>query len=424
MALTTCGECGGEISDKALVCPHCGNPIHINPNSTNNTATTSALNPRKKGSRSYWRLIMLIEILIITIVLFFLIQPSVANNFIQQITNTISGATKSLPSLIANSPLQNLNTNIIGTNPAKPSQQPINPLAVIINEDGTKTYPFEQVNLWGYTFYASKIDGSGSIDIGSQNKQTIAKLLKTLGYPPSLTANLSIIAADPTLMRASDKFQIPWAGTMMIPLSFQPEGGLYTQIGSGALILLNGNEYDTMVLTHELGHQIGFHMTDQEWTQYYKLRAIPAKTPRILGNWNLSPEEDFAEVYKTVYKSSAAGGYIPAVYESKWSIRTYYGILTPSFLLDEVKQCKELYDKAMESYFSTQTANYRLEHISELMDQQSQLNMAINANPEVQTCRRENNGRSNSPLGGQRYESQVDQATEQFIKNVVARLSK
>ncbi|MDO8667933.1 MAG: hypothetical protein Q7K35_02425 [bacterium] len=367
---------------------------------------------------------LLIEILLITIGLFFLIQPSVANNFIQQITNSISGATKSLPNFIANSPLQNLNTNIIGINPAKPSQQPINPLAVVTNKDGTKTYPFEQVNLWGYTFYTSKIDGRGSIDIGSQNKQTIAKLLKTLGYPPSLTANLAIIAADPTLMRASDKFQIPWAGTMMIPLSFQPEGGLYTQIGNGALILLNGDGYDTMVLTHELGHQVGFHMTDQEWTQYYKLRAIPAKTPRILSNWNLSPEEDFAEVYKTVYKLSAAGGYIPAVYESKWSIRTYYGVLTPSFLIDEVNECKNLYDKARESYLNTQSADYRLNHFSELMDSRSQLNMVLNANPEVQACRRENNGPSNYPLGGQRYESQVDQATEQFIKNVVARLSK
>ena len=27
MALIECPECGREVSDKALACPHCGNPI-------------------------------------------------------------------------------------------------------------------------------------------------------------------------------------------------------------------------------------------------------------------------------------------------------------------------------------------------------------------------------------------------------------
>jgi uncharacterized membrane protein HdeD (DUF308 family) len=28
MALIKCSECGKEISDKALACPNCGNPVH------------------------------------------------------------------------------------------------------------------------------------------------------------------------------------------------------------------------------------------------------------------------------------------------------------------------------------------------------------------------------------------------------------
>lgn len=28
MALISCPECGKEISDKALACPHCGNPMN------------------------------------------------------------------------------------------------------------------------------------------------------------------------------------------------------------------------------------------------------------------------------------------------------------------------------------------------------------------------------------------------------------
>lgn len=30
MALISCVECGGQVSDKATVCPHCGAPVAVN----------------------------------------------------------------------------------------------------------------------------------------------------------------------------------------------------------------------------------------------------------------------------------------------------------------------------------------------------------------------------------------------------------
>lgn len=39
MALFNCSECGREISDKALMCPHCGAPVEVYNNAVNNDYT-------------------------------------------------------------------------------------------------------------------------------------------------------------------------------------------------------------------------------------------------------------------------------------------------------------------------------------------------------------------------------------------------
>ena len=289
------------------------------------------------------------------------------------------------------------------------TQPPADPLAVITNSDGTKTYPFEQVTLWGYAFYTSKIDGSGSVAIGSQNKQTIGRLLLALGYPTSMTDNLAIMAADPTLMRSGDKFQIPWVGTVQFSASIQPEGGLYTQVGNGALILLNGG-YDASVLTHELGHQIGFHMTDQEWAQYYELRGIPAGTPRTLSDWNLSPEEDFAEAYRVTY---GQGG----------PVQTQYGPLMPTSGLGDMETpCYSAYLDAEQAYIQANTASTSYGFSLPSSAVLTQADSAANYDPAVQACRAKNN--TAAPYGGGMvYSHQVGPATQQFINTVVARLS-
>jgi len=54
------------------------------------------------------------------------------------------------------------------------------------------------------------------------------------------------------------------------------------------------------VLTHELGHGIALKLTESEWKEFYKLRGIPSGTPKQTTKWELSPEEDFTEVYAHV----------------------------------------------------------------------------------------------------------------------------
>lgn len=46
MALTTCPECGKEVSDQAVACPACGYPIH-KPSATEKPATQTVVTVRK-----------------------------------------------------------------------------------------------------------------------------------------------------------------------------------------------------------------------------------------------------------------------------------------------------------------------------------------------------------------------------------------
>lgn len=57
----------------------------------------------------------------------------------------------------------------------------------------------------------------------------------------------------------------------------------------------------TDVLTHELGHAVAATLTDKDWKTYYKLRGIKDNTKLIEKNWNISANEDFAEVYKNIF---------------------------------------------------------------------------------------------------------------------------
>lgn len=48
MALIVCTECGKEISDKAEMCPHCGNPINVKPVAEEKANELSVKNKKKK----------------------------------------------------------------------------------------------------------------------------------------------------------------------------------------------------------------------------------------------------------------------------------------------------------------------------------------------------------------------------------------
>jgi hypothetical protein len=423
MALIKCPECNGDVSDKANTCPHCGNPIYkgalpvkeVPPLIPKENDVVKKL-PAISIKRVLYMVLIGVCALGLLVAVYFEVPSAAA--FVERVTTPILSSlptVQSVRNFIYDKVFRSKNEVVVDVGKALwPPQKTTTTveagsLAVQTNSVGTKTYPFERIDLWGYTFYTSKIDGGGSVDIGSQNKQTIGKLLVSLSFPPDLTNSLGIVAADPTLMKSGDQFQVPWLGTMQIPLAFQPEGGLYTQIGSGALIFLNGG-YDLSVLTHELGHQIGSHMTDQEWSQYYKLRGISASAPRRSGNWNLSPEEDFAEVYRTTY---GQGG----------PIQTHYGLLmasNDSSYSDFISSCSDEYNQAQQDYIKAHSTSSPYSFSLPSSDMLKKAEEAANSSPVVQVCRRDNN--KASPFGGVLYTYQVSPATKQFIQNIVTSL--
>ncbi|MBN2879295.1 MAG: hypothetical protein JXN65_06640 [Clostridia bacterium] len=71
MALVKCPECSGTVSDKAITCPHCGNPLDHNKNETilsnENVATIATINKREKVNKS--KKIIIFGLFIILIIL-------------------------------------------------------------------------------------------------------------------------------------------------------------------------------------------------------------------------------------------------------------------------------------------------------------------------------------------------------------------
>jgi RNA polymerase subunit RPABC4/transcription elongation factor Spt4 len=393
MALKKCSECGGEVSDKATECPHCGNPIVTG--AVLIPKPTSEIAKPQKRSFSIKRILFALFICIAVLIIIW----GFGLGFISQATRTN----------------QNGGLHFVNTmgQPITPQLQPTTDSLVVQTTSAGTFYPLQQVNLWGYSFYTSKIDGSESIDIGSSAKQTIAELLSQLGYPHPMTTNLAIIDADPTLMQPGEYIQTPWAGNVPVPISTFPENGLYGQVGDGAIIFMNSsNNWDLAVLTHELGHQIGFHMTDAEWTQYYELRGIPANTPRQTTDWYTSPEEDFAEVFKATYAQGSGG---------EWDIRTNYGMLiSTNNMYDSVSPCYQIEQTALQNSLNTWEQNNSTFIVpTEVM---TQLQDQAQYDPKVQTCRQTDT--TQSPFGGALYERVAGPATQQFVKSVVARLSK
>lgn len=49
MAIIKCSECGGQISNKASMCPHCGNPIDSSPAVREVVVKSQVVNPKVEG---------------------------------------------------------------------------------------------------------------------------------------------------------------------------------------------------------------------------------------------------------------------------------------------------------------------------------------------------------------------------------------
>jgi len=239
----------------------------------------------------------------------------------------------------------------------------------------------ETVKNLGYEFSLGQIDTAGTNNLTDDFKNQVTKIVYDAHFPQSVLSKIPIIVLN-NLALTGDQYIKTSSGILKIPElkgDWLSEGGIYGTFTNGTgVIFINkpiiAKGQLTEVLTHELGHAIGSKLTDQDWQKYYQLRGIPAGTARHGTNWNTSPDEDFAEVYKNTYTG------IP--------IRTYYGKLVSNLSQGiEIGSCMLVYQNARSNYMPKSTNNFGMPSFS--TEDYSAVSAKTDADPKVQACRRE-----------------------------------
>jgi hypothetical protein len=286
--------------------------------------------------------------------------------------------------------------------------------------DKSKEVQLQEVNNLGYTFYLGQIDNSNNID--DNFKTEITKIVYSAHFPESILKNTPIVIINSLALK--DGLYIPTSSGNLNVGSFGPsflyEGGIYAKYnGGGAVIFINKTTLDkgllVDVLTHELGHAIGNTLSDTDWKKYYGLRNIPATTKRDgSGLWNLSPQEDFAEVYKNTFTGL--------------EVRTYYGLLTPTLGTDGITSpCYKIYQDLYDNYrpkidSSDPTAWLKSITTPDKTDYNA-IEAKVNIDSTLQDCRRNiMSNQSQYPndfqYGMAPYKSTVGPQTKEFINSV------
>ncbi len=177
-----------------------------------------------------------------------------------------------------------------------------------------KVVRLQEVSNLGYTFYVGQVDYPNTPNISDDIKNQITQIVANAKFPKSLLRQIPIVILNSLAVRSGQYLVDPNTHSQlpMPPLdqSFLNESGIYDEYSNRAVVVaaviyvnkttvIQGSLTDA--LTHELGHAIGAKLTDQDWKKFYQLRNIPAGTSRSGTNWVLSPTEDFAEVYKSIF---------------------------------------------------------------------------------------------------------------------------
>ncbi|MBI3046426.1 MAG: hypothetical protein HYY86_02745 [Candidatus Harrisonbacteria bacterium] len=379
MALTKCNECGGEVSDKASICPHCGNPIHTEPNSIINPPPLpiSEINIEEKPGILFkitYTILWIFAVLIIVFVLILVIGPFILPNnlykdlILQELTNSPTN-------LFQKQWWQEFQQKIPQTKDSSPTSS----TKIIFNP--------KLISDSKFSFYTLNVGKNEDHNISYRDEQGIIKLLNTINYPPKLTQNLIIIFINPDDVTSDMILVNPDKTWLNFSDNRTAEGGLYATNKNWHWIEINKPvpSFTGAILIHELGHRVATELTQQEWDNYYKLRGISANTSRNINNWILSPQEDFAEVFKYIFRQGD-----PKI-SVEWQIRTQYGNVIPTNELIEpvITGCDSLFGRA---------------------DQK-----------KLQSCRNANSGALDW-VGRPLYFRVTDSATEQFIRNIIKRL--
>lgn len=314
--------------------------------------------------------------------------------------------------------------------------------------DKTKQIDIQQVTNVGYSFYLGQLDVSGATPISDDAKNQITQIIYSDGFPKKLLANTAIVIVNTLAVKFGQYIATPDGNLPADQFSSHPEfisgGGeyaTYTSHSTGntvpfSIIYINKNLFDNGqsnndvvntitaatnkarlrdTLSHELGHHLGSTLTPDDWSKFYALRGIASGTPQEVSSWNLSPAEDFAEVYKN--------------YVAGLEVRTFFGFLVPSFGDMDIA-CQKIHDDLYNSYLPQQTdMNDPSAWIRSItnpvkVDYQA-IESKVSASPKLQSCRKDVlSNPSKYPDGwkyGILYKSTVGPATKDFISAVISR---
>lgn len=287
----------------------------------------------------------------------------------------------------------------------------------------TQKVSLRKIDNVGYSFYIGQIDYPDTPPINDDLKNSITQVIYKAKFPKSLLINMGIVIINTLAVSSVQYINTPY-GEIDLP-EFNPDfmtgGGIYSQnFNQMSLIFINKAKLDSLsnILTHELGHHIGSQVTADEWKKYYQLRKIAADTPLNNQIWNLSPKEDFAEVYKYIFTNQP--------------IQTYYGLLSPkNNFIELAGACGNIYSKLRNSYIEKkygselQMAIVRLKMGGE--DIEKDIENSISSNSELQNCRKrvllDPESYSTDWRFGTPYYSVVDQSTKNFIIQIIQKLN-
>jgi hypothetical protein len=169
-------------------------------------------------------------------------------------------------------------------------------------------YKTREIKQYGYTIFVGAISDNPQHNFNQYLDQIIPYLLE-IKFPRALIEDSAFIIVD-----TNTKGRIVSVGNALYNLSgmidsieSKKEGGVFISFPNAQKFIgINSTNLPSgfyPILTHELGHVIYNVMTKAEKDEWSKLRGEPviADPYRKWTDWELSRNEDFAEVFKYLY---------------------------------------------------------------------------------------------------------------------------
>ncbi len=395
MSLIKCSECGQDVSTEALTCPHCGKPnIPTVSEEIKEEVIPDPINVTKATTIGTLIILLLISA-------YFYFQPA-----------PTSGHSHALTLEEINQHIQQQSLDIVLAQNSS-----------IISRDDPNEVKLQQVKNLGYTFLLGEIESQSVTNINDDLKNQITKIAYNAHFPASRLQNIPIIILNNLALTGSQYIVVNGVNLKVPTLTpeFLSIGGMYTTFSTGqAIIFINkpiiAQGLLTRVLTHEFGHAVGSTLSDQEWATFYKLRKIPANTPLRATNWDMPPQEDFAEVYKNTFTNLA--------------VRTSFGIFVTQNGSLDLGPCSRIVSTAQTNYKnqaqqtnkSSSTANT---FTSQMFTEAEQ--KWVDGDTTVQSCRRKAMTDTSEEAKNWRmfmpYITTVDIDTKNFISNIMSKLN-